>query len=179
MFAGAHQSPFTFHFSLITSLPPHDGQKRICSVHQHPQRQRLLDAVASGGDRDDVPARAAAGAVVVQREVDAARRGDRGGGGIHRQRAVAVGQLNIDRGDKAAGALHGNLVGGALAGLDLDQGQLRGHQRRLVHLPMGRFGEAKEMAYAALYLASDESSYVTGTEFMVDGGLTAAYVTPE
>ena len=52
-------------------------------------------------------------------------------------------------------------------------------QRRLVHVPMGRFGEAKEMAYAALYLASDESSYVTGTEFLVDGGLTAAYVTPE
>ena len=52
-------------------------------------------------------------------------------------------------------------------------------ERRLVHVPMGRFGEAKEMAYAALYLASDESSFVTGTEFMVDGGLTAAYVTPE
>ncbi len=52
-------------------------------------------------------------------------------------------------------------------------------QRRLVHIPMGRFGEAKEMAYAALYLASDESSYVTGTEFLVDGGITAAYVTPE
>lgn len=52
-------------------------------------------------------------------------------------------------------------------------------QRRLVHVPMGRFGEAKEMAYAALYLASDEASYVTGTDFMVDGGLTAAYVTPE
>ncbi len=52
-------------------------------------------------------------------------------------------------------------------------------QRRLVHVPMGRFGEAKEMAYAALYLGSDESSYVTGTEFMVDGGITAAYVTPE
>ncbi len=52
-------------------------------------------------------------------------------------------------------------------------------QRRLVHIPMGRFGEATEMAYAALYLASDESSYVTGTEFMVDGGITAAYVTPE
>lgn len=52
-------------------------------------------------------------------------------------------------------------------------------QRRLVHIPMGRFGEAKEMAKAALYLASDESSYVTGTGFMVDGGITAAYVTPE
>ncbi len=52
-------------------------------------------------------------------------------------------------------------------------------RRRLVHVPMGRFGEAAEMASAALFLASDESSYVTGTEFMVDGGLTAAYVTPE
>jgi NAD(P)-dependent dehydrogenase (short-subunit alcohol dehydrogenase family) len=52
-------------------------------------------------------------------------------------------------------------------------------QRRLVHVPMGRFGEAKEIAYAALYLASDESSYVTGTEFLVDGGITASYVTPE
>lgn len=52
-------------------------------------------------------------------------------------------------------------------------------QRRLVHVPIGRFGEADEIARAALYLASDESSYVTGTSFMVDGGITAAYVTPE
>ena len=51
--------------------------------------------------------------------------------------------------------------------------------RRLVHLPMGRFGEAEEIARAALFLASDEASYITGAEFMVDGGLTAAYVTPE
>jgi len=52
-------------------------------------------------------------------------------------------------------------------------------RRRLVHIPMGRFGEAKEMAQAALYLASDESSYVTGSTFLVDGGITSAYVTPE
>jgi len=52
-------------------------------------------------------------------------------------------------------------------------------ERRRVHLPTGRFGEAAEMAQAALFLASDESSYITGSEFKVDGGLTAAYVTPE
>ena len=52
-------------------------------------------------------------------------------------------------------------------------------QRRLVHVPMGRFGLAAEMAKAALFLASDESSFMTGATFLVDGGITAAYVTPE
>jgi NAD(P)-dependent dehydrogenase (short-subunit alcohol dehydrogenase family) len=52
-------------------------------------------------------------------------------------------------------------------------------QRRLVHVPMGRFGLAAEMAKSALFLASDDASYVTGAEFLVDGGITAAYVTPE
>jgi NAD(P)-dependent dehydrogenase (short-subunit alcohol dehydrogenase family) len=52
-------------------------------------------------------------------------------------------------------------------------------ERRLVHLPMGRLAQAKEIAYGALFLASDESSYVNGTTFLVDGGLTAAYVTAE
>jgi NAD(P)-dependent dehydrogenase (short-subunit alcohol dehydrogenase family) len=51
--------------------------------------------------------------------------------------------------------------------------------RRLVHLPMGRFAEPREIAQGALFLASDESSYVTGSTFMVDGGLSGAYVTPE
>jgi NAD(P)-dependent dehydrogenase (short-subunit alcohol dehydrogenase family) len=51
--------------------------------------------------------------------------------------------------------------------------------RRLVHLPMGRFAEAVEIANAALFLASDESSYVNASTFLVDGGLAGAYVTPE
>jgi len=51
--------------------------------------------------------------------------------------------------------------------------------RRMVHLPMGRLAEAEEIAAAALYLASDESSYVNGTTFLVDGGTTGAYVTAE
>jgi NAD(P)-dependent dehydrogenase (short-subunit alcohol dehydrogenase family) len=52
-------------------------------------------------------------------------------------------------------------------------------ERRLVHLPLGRLAKAKEIAYGALFLASDESSYVNGATFLVDGGLTAAYVTAE
>jgi NAD(P)-dependent dehydrogenase (short-subunit alcohol dehydrogenase family) len=52
-------------------------------------------------------------------------------------------------------------------------------ERRLVHIPMGRLAQAKEIAYGALFLASDESSFVNGSTFLVDGGITAAYVTAE
>jgi NAD(P)-dependent dehydrogenase (short-subunit alcohol dehydrogenase family) len=53
------------------------------------------------------------------------------------------------------------------------------YERRRVHLPMGRLAKPREIVNAELFLASDESSYVNGTTFLVDGGLTAAYVTPE
>lgn len=53
------------------------------------------------------------------------------------------------------------------------------YERRRVHLPMGRLAKPREIAQGALFLASDEASYVTGATFLVDGGLTAAYVTPE
>ena len=52
-------------------------------------------------------------------------------------------------------------------------------QRRLVHIPMGRFGEAEEIARSVVFLASEDSTFITGTSFVVDGGITAAYVTPE
>jgi NAD(P)-dependent dehydrogenase (short-subunit alcohol dehydrogenase family) len=52
-------------------------------------------------------------------------------------------------------------------------------QRRFVHIPMGRLGRAEELAKAALFLASDDSSFMTGASLIVDGGITSAYVTPE
>ncbi|BGP54988.1 hypothetical protein JCM8202_005980 [Rhodotorula sphaerocarpa] len=52
-------------------------------------------------------------------------------------------------------------------------------ERRMVHIPMGRFGEAIEQARAAAFLASDDSSFITGTDFKVDGGISSCYVTPE
>ena len=50
--------------------------------------------------------------------------------------------------------------------------------RRLVHIPMGRFGQAHEIAAAVAFLASDDASFMTASNFLVDGGITGAYVTP-
>lgn len=89
-----------------------------------------------------------------------------------RELAIVHARENIRVNALCPGPLHTALL---MKFLDTEEKK----QRRLVHIPMGRFGQAKEMAQAALFLASDESSYVTGTEFLVDGGITAAYVTPE
>lgn len=62
---------------------------------------------------------------------------------------------------------------------DLFASDPRKAERRLAHVPMGRFAEAREVANAALFLASDESSYVNASTFMVDGGISGAYITPE
>jgi NAD(P)-dependent dehydrogenase (short-subunit alcohol dehydrogenase family) len=84
---------------------------------------------------------------------------------VHAREAIRVNAVS-------PGPLHTELL---MSFLDTDAKK----QRRLVHVPMGRFGESSEIANAALFLASDEASYVTGANLNVDGGLTAAYVTPE
>ncbi len=89
-----------------------------------------------------------------------------------RELAVVHARENIRVNALCPGPLHTELL---MKFLDTDEKK----QRRLVHIPAGRFGQAKEMAEAALFLASDESKFVTGTDFKVDGGITAAYVTPE
>jgi len=89
-----------------------------------------------------------------------------------RELAVIHARENIRVNALCPGPLHTELL---MKYLDTEEKR----QRRLVHIPMGRFGEAKEIARAALFLASDESSFTTGATFLVDGGITAAYVTPE
>ena len=91
---------------------------------------------------------------------------------LSRELAVVHAQENIRVNALCPGPLRTELL---MKYLNTDEKK----RRRLVHIPMGRFGEADEIAKAALYLASDESSFVTGSSFVVDGGITAAYVTPE
>ncbi|ODN43965.1 short-chain dehydrogenase [Piscirickettsia litoralis] len=89
-----------------------------------------------------------------------------------RELAVLHAKENIRINALCPGPLHTKLL---MKFLDTEEKK----QRRLVHLPMGRFGRADEIAKAALFLASDLSSYMTGSSLTVDGGLTAAYVTAE
>ena len=91
---------------------------------------------------------------------------------LTRELAVLHARENIRANAICPGPLRTELL---MKFLDTEEKQ----RRRLVHIPMGRFGEAREIAAAALFLASDESSFVTGTELIVDGGIRAAYVTPE
>jgi NAD(P)-dependent dehydrogenase (short-subunit alcohol dehydrogenase family) len=88
-----------------------------------------------------------------------------------RELAIVHARENIRINALCPGPLHTPLL---MKFLDTEEKR----ERRLVHIPMGRFGEAKEMAKAALWLASDESSFTTGSTFLVDGGISAAYVTP-
>ena len=91
---------------------------------------------------------------------------------LTRELAVLHARENIRVNALSPGPLHTELL---MSYLDTEEKR----QRRLVHVPMGRFGEAAEVAAAALFLASDDSSYITGANLAVDGGITAAYVTPE
>ena len=91
---------------------------------------------------------------------------------LTRELAVVHARENIRVNAVSPGPLRTELL---MRVLDTEEKQ----RRRLVHVPMGRFGESDEIARAALFLASDDASYVTGANLQVDGGLTAAYVTPE
>ena len=91
---------------------------------------------------------------------------------LSRELATVHARENIRVNALCPGPLHTKLL---MKYLDTEEKR----QRRLVHIPMGRFGEADEIAQTVVFLASDESSYVTGTSFTVDGGVAAAYVTPE
>ena len=91
---------------------------------------------------------------------------------LTRELAVVHARENIRVNSLSPGPLRTELL---MSFLDTEEKR----QRRLVHVPMGRFGEAAEVAAAALFLASDDASYITGANLLVDGGITAAYVTPE
>jgi NAD(P)-dependent dehydrogenase (short-subunit alcohol dehydrogenase family) len=91
---------------------------------------------------------------------------------LTREIAVEFARRNVRANALCPGPLNTPLI----AGLFKNE---QAKQRRLVHIPVGRLGESTEIANAALFLASDESSFVNGAQFVVDGGITAAYVTPE
>jgi len=96
------------------------------------------------------------------------------GGVLAMTREIAVEYAR--QGIRANALCPGPLEGPLIAELLRDPAQ---RARRMVHIPIGRLGRAEELAKAALFLASDDSSFMTGAALVVDGGITAAYVTPE
>ena len=96
------------------------------------------------------------------------------GGVLSMTREIAVEYAR--QGIRANALCPGPIETALLAELMADPARRR---RRLVHIPMGRLGRAEELAKAALFLASDDASFMTGSSLVVDGGITAAYVTPE
>ncbi len=89
-------------------------------------------------------------------------------------REIAV--IYARQGIRANALCPGPVLTSLLAKYLADESQ---RQRRLTHIPMGRFGEVHEMVQGAIFLASDDSSYMTGQSLIIDGGITAAYTTPE
>jgi NAD(P)-dependent dehydrogenase (short-subunit alcohol dehydrogenase family) len=89
-----------------------------------------------------------------------------------RELAVEYARKGIRANSLCPGPIETQLLAGLLA--DPER-----RQRRLVHIPIGRFGRPEEIAKAALFLSSDDASFITGSALVVDGGITAAYVTPE
>lgn len=87
-----------------------------------------------------------------------------------------IATIHARQGIRANALCPGPVLTPLLAKFMADEAQ---RQRRLVHIPMGRFGEVDEMVNGALFLASDESSYMTGQSLLIDGGITSAYTTPE
>ncbi|MCZ7628001.1 MAG: SDR family oxidoreductase [Microthrixaceae bacterium] len=87
-----------------------------------------------------------------------------------------IAAIHARQGIRANALCPGPVLTPLLAKFMQDDAQRR---RRLVHIPMGRFGEVDEMVNGALFLASDESSYMTGQSLLIDGGITSAYTTPE
>lgn len=87
-----------------------------------------------------------------------------------------IAAIHARQGVRANALCPGPVLTPLLAKFMQDDAQRR---RRLVHIPMGRFGEVDEMVNGALFLASDESSYMTGQSLLIDGGITSAYTTPE
>lgn len=142
----------------------------LCCRHGIPALLRAREAGASGASIVNMASMVASiGSATAQIGYTAAK-----GGVVAMTREIAVGYAR--RGIRANSLCPGP-VRTPLTDAFFDTPEK--FERRRVHMPMGRFGETAEVARVAAFLASDEASYVTGAAWLADGGITAAYVTPE